>query len=185
MGLRGMGLSEQSTFGARFRAVPFWIWIAGPAVLIYAIVATAILTGSSGVASRFRLSLEPLLTASPAIQAHVAGAVMALGFGIVLFSLPKGRGLHKWLGWSWVVAMTITALSSFFITGLIKGSFSPIHALSGWTLISLPIAISAIRRRNVKTHRNTMTSLFVAGLIVAGLFSFLPGRLMWAVLFST
>ena len=29
-----------------------------------------------------------------------------------------------------------------------------------------------------------MTSMFVGGLIVAGAFTFLPGRLMWAVFFG-
>jgi uncharacterized membrane protein len=36
----------------------------------------------------------------------------------------------------------------------------------------------------VQAHRRAMTSMFVGGLIVAGLLTFLHGRLMWAVFFS-
>jgi uncharacterized membrane protein len=33
-------------------------------------------------------------------------------------------------------------------------------------------------------HRHTMTGLFLFGRIVAGAFTFLPGRLMWRLFFG-
>jgi len=81
--------------------------------------------------------------------------------------------------------MSVTAISSFFITGLMGSSYSPIHALSAWTMIGLPFGIAAIRRRDVQQHRRSMTGMFVGGMVVAGLFSFLPGRLMWHIFFAT
>lgn len=123
-----------------------------------------------------------LLAAAPlVIQLHIAGAVTAFLIGSVLLAGVKGTGLHKRLGWIWVAAMALTAISSLFIKVIHPGHFSFIHLLSGWTLIALPMAIFAIKRRNVRLHRRTMTGMFVGGLLVAGLFTFLPGRLMWHV----
>jgi uncharacterized membrane protein len=121
---------------------------------------------------------------SPVLQTHIAAALTALAIGTVLMLRPKGRGLHKALGWSWVAAMAVTAVSSFFITGLNGDFFSLIHLLSGWTVIALPMAIYAIRNRNVDRHRRTMSGLFFGGLIVAGLFTFIPGRFMFEMFFG-
>jgi uncharacterized membrane protein len=102
---------------------------------------------------------------------------------VILFR-PKGRGLHKALGWSWVIAMGITAVSSLFITGLNGDFYSLVHLLSGWTIIGLPMAIYAIRNRKVETHRRAMTGMFVGGLIIAGALTFIPGRLMFETFFG-
>jgi uncharacterized membrane protein len=88
------------------------------------------------------------------------------------------------LGWTWVVAMGATAVSSLFIRAINPGAFSLIHLLSGWTIVALPMAVYAARRHRVAAHRRAMTGMFVGGLILAGLFAFLPGRLMWAVFFG-
>jgi uncharacterized membrane protein len=118
------------------------------------------------------------------VHFHVYAALAALLIGTVILLRPKGRGLHKALGWSWVVAMGITAISSLFITGLNGGFYSFVHLLSGWTIIALPMAIYAIRNRQVEKHRRAMTGMFVGGLIVAGAFTFLPGRLMFETFFG-
>lgn len=129
-----------------------------------------------------------LLAAAPtAIQIHVAAALTALAIGIVLLAGIKGTRLHRALGWTWVLAMGTTAVSSFFIHEINPGGpagLSLIHLLSGWTMVGLPMAVYAARRHRVQTHRRAMTGMFVGGLIVAGLLTFLPGRLMWAIFFS-
>ena len=128
-----------------------------------------------------------LLTSPPAIQIHVAAALTALAIGIVLLIGVKGNRLHRTLGWTWVLAMATTAVSSFFIHRLNPGGpggFSLIHLLSGWTVIALPMAVHAARRHRIADHRRAMTGMFVGGLIVAGAFTFLPGRLMWAIFFG-
>lgn len=119
-----------------------------------------------------------------AIHIHLAAAVAALAIGTVIMLRPKGVGLHKALGWTWVIAMAATAVSSFFIRGMNGGALSFIHLLSGWTIITLPIAVAAIRRRDVARHRRSMTSLFLGGLLIAGALTFIPGRLMWRVFFG-
>ncbi len=125
--------------------------------------------------------LDLILAAPPIIQLHIAGAVVALAIGTVLMVGIKGTKIHKVLGWTWVAAMALTAVSSLFIRQINHGAFSYIHLLSGWTIIALPMAIFAIRRGKVAIHRRAMTGLFVGGLIIAGLLTFLPGRLMWGV----
>ena len=108
--------------------------------------------------------------------------VGGLLIGITILAGPKGRGLHKILGWSWVAAMAATAISSLFLTGLNGDFYSLIHLLSGWMLIALPMGVAAIRRGNVMAHRRAMTGMFVGGLLIAGSLSFLPGRFMFAFL---
>lgn len=174
----------KTTLRALASQVPGWAWQIGIALVIYAIVSQLILAAFPDADPKLRFSLEPILTASTAIQVHVVAAVSTFAIGLVLLSAPKGFRLHKTLGWAWVVSMIVTAVSSFFITGLMGNSYSPIHAISAWTMISLPFGIAAIRRRDIKKHRNTMTGMFVGGMLIAGLFSFLPGRLMWEILFT-
>jgi uncharacterized membrane protein len=120
---------------------------------------------------------------APQIKVHILAALTALAVGVVIWFLPKGRGPHKALGWAWVVAMSTTAISSLFITGLNGGFYSFIHLLSGWTLIALPMAVFAIRKRNVTLHRRHMSGIFVGGLVIAGALSFIPGRFMFEFFF--
>ncbi len=118
------------------------------------------------------------------VQLHIIAALAALAIGTVILLRPKGRGLHKVLGWSWVAAMGVTALSSLFITGLNGDFYSLIHILSGWTIVALPMAVFAIRNRKVEAHRRAMTGMFVGGLVIAGALTFIPGRFMFEFLFG-
>lgn len=124
-----------------------------------------------------------LIAAAPLkIQIHLTAALTALGIGAALMLGVKGDKLHRTLGWTWVAAMATAAISSLFIRT--SGSYSWIHLLTGWTIIALPMAVYAARRHKVTLHRRAMTGLFVGGLIVAGGFAFLPGRLLWRVVFG-
>ena len=80
--------------------------------------------------------------------------------------------------------MVVTAISSLFIRELNHGAFSLIHFFSGWTLVGLPMGVAFARRHQVKLHRRTMTGLYLGGLIIAGVFTFVPGRLMWRMFFD-
>jgi len=118
------------------------------------------------------------------IQVHVYAALTAFAIGAVILFRRKGGGMHRTLGWAWVVAMAVTATSSLFITGINGDAYSFIHLLTGWTLIALPMGIFAIRNRRVMAHRAAMTGMFVGGLVIAGALTFLPGRLMWRIFFG-
>lgn len=155
---------------------------AGVAVGVYALISHMMLQGEGPV--RVRVDLTPLLQSPLVLQAHVVGAALAFVIGCILLAGVKGRAMHRTLGYVWVAAMVVTALSSFFLQSINPGSFSLIHALSAWTMIVLPMGLAAARRKNIAKHRKEMTGIFVGGLLVAGLFSFLPGRLMWHLFFA-
>ena len=131
------------------------------------------------------MSLAPLLDAAAAIPLHAFAAMAALVLGIVQFTAPKGTLPHRTLGWIWVGLMTTVAASSFWIHEIrLLGPWSPIHLLSIMVLILLPIAVISARRHQVSAHRKIVIGIFSGGLLIAGLFTFLPRRIMHAVIFG-
>jgi uncharacterized membrane protein len=131
------------------------------------------------------MNLAPLLAASPIIQAHAYFAFAAIGLGSAQMLAPKGTGRHRAMGWIWVVLMIGVAGSSLFIhTIRLWGAWSPIHLLSLFTLATVPLAVAYARRGNIAGHRQAMTMLFVFALLITGLFTLWPGRIMHAVVFG-
>jgi uncharacterized membrane protein len=131
------------------------------------------------------MSLAPLLTAPPAIQFHAFAAMTAFALGIVQLAAPKGTLPHRTVGWIWVALMTVVSVSAFFIHQIrLWGAWSPIHLLAIFTLLTLPLAVWAAHQHAVKRHRNAMISLFLGALVIAGAFTFMPGRIMHAVAFG-
>lgn len=128
--------------------------------------------------------LSRLAALPPQLKLHIVAAVSAFVIGSIIMLQPKGSGFHKTFGWAWVIAMGVTAISSFFITGLNGNNLSFIHLISGWTVVALPMAIFAIRNKRVMIHRRAMTGLFLGGLVFAGALTFIPGRLMYQLFFG-
>jgi uncharacterized membrane protein len=131
------------------------------------------------------MSLAPLLDAAPAIQLHAFAAMTAFALGIVQLSAPKGTLPHRTIGWIWVTLMALVSLSSFWIHQLrLWGPWSPIHLISIFTLVTLPLAVWAAHRHAVERHRRAMTAIFFGALVIAGLFTVVPGRIMYKVVFG-
>lgn len=131
------------------------------------------------------MSLSPFFSASPIIQIHVVAALIAFALGGVVLFRRKGTPNHKALGRIWVMLMAITAVSSLFIwTVRMWGLFSPIHILSVATLVGLWKAVNYARARNIKAHMRLMQGLYLGALLIAGWFTFLPGRLMNQIVFG-
>lgn len=123
--------------------------------------------------------MEPLLQASAAIQIHVYAAVAATFLGAYVFARRKGTKAHRLAGRLWVLLMVLVSVSSFAIHELkVWGQWSPIHILSIATLISLAAAVHLARRGQIRSHRFTMISTYAGALMIAGAFSFMPGRIM-------
>jgi len=132
------------------------------------------------------MTLAPLLNAAPVIQVHAFAAMGAFALGMVQFAAPKGTLPHRTVGWIWVALMATIAISSFWIHSIrLVGPFSPIHLLSIFTLVMLPLAVLHAHRHRVPDHRKAMISIFVGALLIAGAFTFLPGRIMHAVAFGS
>jgi uncharacterized membrane protein len=132
------------------------------------------------------VSLAPLLDAPATTQVHAFAAMAAFALGVVQLAAPKGTLPHRAIGWAWVALMVVVATSSFWIHELrIWDAWSPIHLLSVFTLATLPFAVLHARRHHVARHRKAMMAIFVGGLVIAGLFTFVPSRIMHAVTFGS
>jgi uncharacterized membrane protein len=131
------------------------------------------------------MSLAPLLDAATAIPLHAFAAMAAFVLGLVQFAAPKGTLPHRTLGWIWVLLMAGVAISSFWIhTIRLVGPFSPIHLLSIFTLIMVPLAVWRAHKHRVADHKRIMIMTFTGALVIAGLFTLVPGRIMNAVVFG-
>jgi uncharacterized membrane protein len=131
------------------------------------------------------MSLAPLLNTAPVVQVHAFAAMAAFVLGVMQLAAPKGTLPHRMIGWTWVLLMVLIAGSSFWIHDLrMLGPFSVIHLLSIFTLVMLPLAVMHARRHRVAQHRAAMIGIFVGALVIAGLFTLLPGRVMHAVVFG-
>ena len=126
------------------------------------------------------MSLAPLINASFAIQLHTAAAILAAVTGLTVMARAKGTLTHRAVGYVFTATIIVTAISSFWIMGLNHGRYSWIHILSVVTLISVPLAIYHRRTGNIRGHAANMIGTFI-GLVIAGAFTFLPGRIMHAV----
>lgn len=131
------------------------------------------------------MSLAPLLEAAPAIPLHAFAAMAAFVLGLVQFAAPKGTLPHRTVGWIWVLLMIAVAASSFWIHGIrLVGPFGPIHLLSIFTLVVLPLAVWRAHTHCIADHRRMMIFIFAGALVVAGLFTLVPGRIMHRVIFG-
>ena len=106
---------------------------------------------------------------------HLAAVVPAVGIGVWQLAARKGTQPHKLLGWIWVLAMAVAAISSFWISK--AGGFSVIHLLSVFVLFNLASSIWHIRKGNVRAHKKFMVGTLI-GLAAAGIGALMPGRFL-------
>ena len=129
--------------------------------------------------------MDILLSQSQPIPLHALAAIVAILLGAIQLLSRKGTLIHKALGWVWVLLMLAVSVSSLFIHEInMWGKYSPIHILSLWTISCLLLAIYFVRKGNIKRHKQTMTVLYLLALILTGLFTLLPGRVMHMVIFG-
>ena len=132
------------------------------------------------------MTLAPLLEAAPAIPLHAFAAMGAFVLGLVQFAAPKGTLPHRTIGFIWVGLMLLVAGSSFWIHQIrLVGPWSPIHLLSIFTLVMLILGVLAAHGHNVRNHKIAMISIFAGALVIAGLFTLVPGRIMHEVVFGS
>jgi uncharacterized membrane protein len=131
------------------------------------------------------MSLAPLLNAPVAIPLHAFAAMAAFVLGAIQMAAPKGTRPHRTLGWIWVCLMMSVAASSFWIHQIrLLGPWSPIHLLSIFVLAMVPLAVWRAHQHRVADHRRIMILTFTGALVIAGLFTLVPGRIMHTVVFG-
>jgi uncharacterized membrane protein len=130
------------------------------------------------------VTLAPILSASSAMQIHIAAVAGAFLIGTWMMMRPKGTRPHRTLGPAFMVLMMVGATSAFWIQHLNKGNFSFLHLLSIFVLVTVPYGWLMARRGNVRAHRFTMIGLYFGGLWIPGALAFLPGRVLHRALFG-
>ncbi len=123
-------------------------------------------------------------TFTPVILLHTFAALAALVLGAAMFLARKGTFLHRVAGRTWVALMLAVAISSFWIRS--SGNFSWIHGLSVSVLVLLALLVFLAITRRISAHRRLAIGLYAGALVITGLFTLLPhrllGRLVWGSL---
>jgi uncharacterized membrane protein len=118
-----------------------------------------------------------------AVQIHLATVLICLPLGAYILKGAKGDTQHKTLGRLWVAAMLVTCISALCIKSFapVIGPFGWIHLMVLWSLFNLSRGMYAIIwQRDLQGHLRNMQGAYW-GLIIAGLFSFIPGRMLWTM----
>ena len=118
------------------------------------------------------------------VLVHMFVAITAFAVGLFQLVAPKGTIPHRIIGWAWLIFMTVIAVTSLFIRNINHGHFSFIHILTAITLIQIPVIIYFARTHQIQKHGAAAYGLFMGALLIAGLFTFIPGRLMWQLFFG-
>lgn len=116
------------------------------------------------------------------IMIHVATVIPAVPLGGYLLLTRKGTKQHKMLGKIWMLLMVVTATAIIFIRG--GTDFSWIHIFVPMTYMGTYQAITSARARNIQAHKKHIISIYMGALMIPGIFSFMPGRFMYALVFG-
>lgn len=132
---------------------------------------------------------DTLLLSAPsaAIVFHVATACIALVVGPFAIYRKRRDRLHRVLGYVWVLAIAMTALSSFLIEASvlpIAFGMGAIHLLSIWAFWTIWFGVQDARAGRIASHRSRMAGLYWQGLSIAGVLTLLPGRALNDALFG-
>jgi len=119
---------------------------------------------------------------------HLATITPAFLVGSYLLINRKGTPRHKLLGRIYMLLMLVTALITLLMPAEVGpqffGHFGFIHLLSLLVLYLVPSVFLAARRGRLRTHRANMIGLYVGGMLIAGAFTLLPGRMIHHWLFG-
>ena len=115
------------------------------------------------------------------IVTHTVAAISAIVIGAILLFKRKGTFNHRLFGWLWAVLMVLVSLLSF---GIQRNGFSWIHLLSVFTVVMLVVGILNARKHNTIQHGKTMKGLYLGALVITGLFTLLPARLIGKAIFG-
>ena len=116
------------------------------------------------------------------VYVHFIAALAAMVIGAVQLARPKGTAGHRAIGWTWAALMMVVALSSLWIPAFL--AFTWIHLFTLFVMVMLPLALYRAHRGEVAGHAKGMRGIYIGGLIVAGVFAFMPGRVLGNLLWK-
>lgn len=128
------------------------------------------------------MTLEPLVHAPVAVQAHVATVLPAalIGVWLLVFSRKGSRG-HRAAGVLFLTLMVTTALIAVFIHRRTPGSpvfgMSTTHLFVPFVLFATWRALDGAFTGRISQHRRWVVGLFVGAILINGINNvfFLPG----------
>lgn len=119
---------------------------------------------------------------------HLLTVLPCVVIGGVLLIIKKGTKIHITFGRIYMVLMLFTAIITLFMPAkvgiVIFNHFGWIHLFSILTILTVPTAYIAIKKGNVKAHKRKMILLYFGAIIIAGAFTFSPGRYLHQVFFG-
>jgi len=122
------------------------------------------------------------------VYLHLATIVPAFFIGTFILFRGKGTRQHRLLGKVYIVLMLLTALFTLLMPANVGPRlfhhFGFIHIFSLLVLFAVSAAYRAARRGDIKAHRGNMLGIYIGGLLIAGAFAFMPGRLLHHWLFG-
>ena len=142
-------------------------WISAGAILVLLAAGTALARGQTDWGK-----------VPHTVWLHLGTVILAMVLTPVMLLRQRGDRWHRWLGRIWVAALFLTALASMNLRQINHGQFSVIHILSLWTMFQAPMAMIHARSGRIDKHRSSVRGLVIGGLVIAGLFTFTPDRLL-------
>jgi len=125
---------------------------------------------------------------TPFVYAHLATVLPAFAIGTYVMLARKGSKNHRLLGKIYMLLMLATAIIALFINAEVGpkflGHFGFIHLFSVMVLYNVPNAYFAAIRHDHRAHAISMIGLYIGGLLIAGGFTLMPGRLIHTWLFT-
>ncbi len=168
------------------RQGPFERWLpnqalAAASLLLFAAAVTAVLRG------RVDWPAVP-----PLVWLHLGTILAATALTPVMLLRRKGDRRHRQLGYVWAAAMLGTAITSLFFhtraprgtLGVFSGDVSPIHILSIWVMLQVPLIVVSARRHDPVRHERAVRGMVLGALLIAGFFTFPFNRMLGRWLFG-
>lgn len=122
------------------------------------------------------------------MDAHLVMIVPYFVIGTILLIIKKGGDIHKTMGRIYMILMLITAVITLFMPAKVGPQlfdhFGWIHSFSVLTIYTVPTAYLAIKRGDFESHKRKMIILYFGAIIIAGGFTFIPGRCLNEVIFN-
>lgn len=119
---------------------------------------------------------------------HLVTIIPCVFLGAYLLMVKKGTQIHKFLGRIYMVLMLITAIITLFMQAQVGprifNHFGFLHLFSVLTIYSVPTAYIAIKKGQVNKHKWKMILLYFGAIVIAGAFTFVPGRYLYEVFFG-
>lgn len=138
---------------------------------------------------RFFILVEKIMEYKYLMYSHLLTVVPCIFIGAYLLIVKKGTLYHKLLGKIYMSLMMVTAIITLFMPAYVGSQFlnhfGYIHIFSFLTLYSVPTAIIAVKKGQIKKHKMKMILLYFGAIVIAGGFTLTPGRFLHTFFFGS